>query len=97
MFEQADLLRTVSLELCATSLTMLLVQERIIGNLDRVQDVLMLGMVSRAALSAVQQAIWAGVHRLRLTAVHLKATPSGTYRNGKLLSMCRDCDRVWVL
>ena len=51
---------------------MLLVQERIIGNLDRVQDVLMLGMVSRAALSAVQQARWAGVHRLRLAAVPLE-------------------------
>ena len=76
---------------------MLLVQERIIGNLDRVQDVLMLGMVSRAALSAAQQARCAGVHRLRLAAVRLKATTSGTYRNGKLLLMCRDCHRVWVL
>ena len=76
---------------------MLLVQERIIGSLDRVQDVLMLGMVSRAALSAVQQARWAGVHRLRLDAIHLKTTPSCTYTHGKLLSMRRDCHAMCAL
>ena len=40
-------------------------QERILGHLDQVQDILALGSASRAAQAAVAHASWTGVHCLR--------------------------------
>ena len=40
-------------------------QERILGHLDQLQDILALGSSSRAAQAAVAHASWTGVHCLR--------------------------------
>ena len=41
------------------------VQERILGWLDRVQDIILLSLASQAAHAAVAQVKWTGVHLLR--------------------------------
>ena len=48
-------------------------QERILGHLDQVQDILALGSASKAAQAAVAHANWTGVHCLRWVCSRLSA------------------------